>query len=607
MPKPAPARSTGSASASAPILPPGRFTTLPQRLGLIFATIACLSLAFAPLKQFYLAWVGLVPWLLLVAGAQSRKAVFWWSWLTGYLFFAVNMWWLACVTLPGAAALVLYLGLYFPVAGLIIRGSGLMRETSPRSADFSMNDKVGRQLAALLLIPALWIGLEWIRGNLFTGLPWLYLGHTQTPALVMCQIADFASAYGVGFWVIMLNVLITLAILSRFNVRKLFGPIALTAVTLAGVLAYGLFRMGQQTTAPGPTILLIQPHVPQDNSGAKGADFNTLTEFHLNRTRAALQTLKDHNKSVDLVVWSETMMPFLGGDTFFRLTRGSIIYTDNAGEQYDYLAVRSLELKLAKDFNADILVGAVTVEPRMDANGDIVTVPPNRTVALNRYNSAHLIPRTGLPSDLRYDKSHLVPFGEFIPFKDSVPLLYKFFNLFNPYGGDYNTLQPGTRITLFPLDSAAGKFKYVTPICFEDVDSALVAQMFRPESGSAKRADLIVNLTNDGWFRVNQMPQHLQIATFRSIENRVPTARSVNTGISAFIDPVGRVYGELPRSQTGESTQQLIVDSRTTFYTLYGNVFAWICFLVTGILTALNIARAISARKNRKKLAATGR
>jgi len=598
--------SSATPSASPVVLPAGRFTSLGQRLLLILASVVCLSLAFAPFNQFYLAWIGLVPWLLLIAGSKSRKAVFWWSWLAGYLFFGVSMWWLACVTLPGAAALVLYLGLYFPVIGLIIRGSGLLRDISPESADFSLNDKIGRQLSALLLIPAIWIGFEWIRGNLFTGLPWLYLGHTQTPALVMCQIADLASAYGVGFWVVMLNVLITLAILNRFSFRKLFAPIALTSVTIACVLAYGLFRMSQQTTAPGPTILLIQPNVPQDNSGAKGADFNVLTDFHLTYTQAALQKLKEQNKAIDLVVWSETMMPFMGDERFFKLTRGTIVYTDKAGEEYDYLAVRSLELKLAKQFNADILVGAVTIVPRVDSKGELITTA-NRNVALDRFNSAHLIPRTGLPSGLRYDKSHLVPFGEFIPFKDSIPLLYKFFNLFNPYSADANTLVPGTSVTLFPLESAVGKFKFVTPICFEDVDSALVARMFRPDSGSAKRADLIVNLTNDGWFRVNQMPQHLQIAAFRSIENRVPTARSVNTGISAFIDPLGRIYGELPRSQVGQSAQQLIVDSRTTFYTLYGNVFAWICLFITALLTVLNIARAWSARKNRKKLAAMGR
>src|SRR5687767_13433614 len=132
-------------------------------------TVILLTLAYAPVGQFYLAWVGLVPWLILVGRARSNKPVFWGSWLAGFAFFAINMWWLVFVTLPGAITLVIYLGVYFALVGVLIRSARLL---APATAQ--------RALGAVFLIPTLWVAGEWIRGNLFTGLPWLYLGHTQT-------------------------------------------------------------------------------------------------------------------------------------------------------------------------------------------------------------------------------------------------------------------------------------------------------------------------------------------------------------------------------------------------------------------------------------------
>ena len=112
----------------------------------------------------------------------------------------------------------------------------------------------------------------------------------------------------------------------------------------------------------------------------------------------------------------------------------------------------------------------------------------------------------------------------------------------------------------------------------------------RPGDGR-KAADFIVNITNDGWFKANQMPQHLQAARFRSIENRAPTARSVNTGISGFIDSFGRVYGLVPAGTEGTSVQRLQLDSRVTLYTRWGDVFALLCAAVTAVLAGASVVR----------------
>ncbi|MGH7180179.1 MAG: hypothetical protein ACREJC_22565, partial [Tepidisphaeraceae bacterium] len=163
--------------------------------GLSLTTVALFSLSLAPIHQFYLAWVALVPWLILLHGCRTKRGAFFWSWFTGTLFFAVNMWWLIAVSAPGAVALVGWLGLFWGVTGLIIRWCRLLPEpsASPLGA-----------LRSIVMIAATWTASEWMRGNFSIlgehGLPWLFLGHTQSPFLVACQIADLGGACMVSFW-----------------------------------------------------------------------------------------------------------------------------------------------------------------------------------------------------------------------------------------------------------------------------------------------------------------------------------------------------------------------------------------------------------------------
>jgi apolipoprotein N-acyltransferase len=140
----------------------------------------------------------------------------------------------------------------------------------------------------------------------------------------------------------------------------------------------------------------------------------------------------------------------------------------------------------------------------------------------------------------------------------------------------------------------------VTPICFEDMDGVLVRRMFAPDASGRKRAEFIVNITNDGWFKYNEMPQHLQAAVFRSIENRVPTARSVNTGISGFIDSDGRKSDLIPPGEAGTSVATIALDDRVTFYTRFGDVFAYLCAGATAVLAAVGIIQWLKTRRKRE-------
>ena len=134
--------------------------------------------------------------------------------------------------------------------------------------------------------------------------------------------------------------------------------------------------------------------------------------------------------------------------------------------------------------------------------------------------------------------------------------------------------------------------RFVAPICFEDIVPSMVARMLHePGSGAARRADFLVNITNDGWFRAAQMPQHLQAALFRSIEHRVATARSVNTGISGFVDPLGRVSGIVPAETEGWSAQKLLLDRRVAPYTRLGDAFPITCVAATAAVCVAGIVR----------------
>jgi apolipoprotein N-acyltransferase len=554
-----------------------------------------LTLAFAPLKQFYLAWIALVPWLVFLARTRSTKSAFFWSILLGVTVGHANIAWLMPVTNGGEIGLVFYMALYWGFAALLIRPL-LLYPLSPALS--AVEGSILYPLLLTVLVPTIWIALEFIRGNLCTGIPWLYLGHTQTPILTMCQISDTFGVYGVTFWVVAVNTLIALFFFVttpkseisnlKFEIKNLLDLPAATAaviLVLAGAFIYGRHRLAEQTTSPGPTITVIQSNFPQSNTGTKGATEEGLVNFHIEQTQKALALQAAAGIHSDLVVWSETMMPSLNPEArdFLSTTK----YGAFIEQTHQRLG------QLAKRFDVSILAGGIYYGSYREEK--------NTLIPLDRRNVAYFYDPTGQLSATRYDKIHLVPFGEFVPFKTSIPWLYKFLLSLSPYDYDY-TVQPGDEnaIPVYTLSPhASGKpVRFVTPICFEDVDSRLVARMFRGPHRS-KRADLIVNLTNDGWFKAPELPQHLQIAIFRSIETRAPTARAVNTGLSGFIDSCGRTHDMLPIHTEGASTATIELDSRIPLYIIVGDLFAAICVVITGLAALWLIYAAWAARRNK--------
>jgi len=524
-------------------------SSLIRRLSLPLSSAVLLTLAFAPVSQYYLAWIGLAPWLLFLAEAPSQRSAFKFSWVGGTAFFVMNMWWMAHINVPGMVALLIYCGLYWGLAGLVIRGAAL----------------VDRGIGGVFGVAAVWTAFEWIRGHLFTGLPWLYLGYTQTPVLNMCQVADVGGVYAVTFWLAAANALAALLWLHRDDDAPLKRPIISVAVLLALCGGYGWYRMRQTPAmlSEGPLLAVIQSNYPQSNSGAKGASLSDRLSFHVGETLAALAK---NPGQIDLVAWSETMMAPLNAQA--------------RAEDEDLQRLHQLLSQLASKNHVALLTGAEYAGDwkSQEREGQLVLMP------MDCRNSAYLFDRDGRMDDSpghRYDKIHLVPFGEFIPFKRTLPFLYRLFVALGPrYYSDYE-LQAGPRdaMTVFELKGGDRVWRFVTPICFEDIDANLCAAMFRPAPGGpgGKRADFLVNLTNDGWFMANENRQHAQAAIFRCIENRVPAARSVNTGVSGLIDSTGQPLRLLAPRTPGWTVGKLMLDSRVTFYTRWGDGFALGC------------------------------
>jgi apolipoprotein N-acyltransferase len=216
-------------------------------------------------------------------------------------------------------------------------------------------------------------------------------------------------------------------------------------------------------------------------------------------------------------------------------------------------------------------------------------------------NSAVLYLAGGQRFGGRYDKMHLVPFGEVVPFKQSWPWLHRLLNGMTPYDFDY-TLDAGQEPKVFQFRSGERDWRFGVAICYEDV-TAWVPRCLAVADG-AKRIDFLLNISNDGWFvsggkdtpikATGELLQHLAICKFRAVENRIGIARAVNTGISGFIRPDGQVQtkgqaGTLPddprarQTVTGFLTDRVYTDTRISLYSRWGDVFAIACVSLTGL------------------------
>ncbi len=569
------------------------------------------GLCFPPVGFWPVAYVALVPFAVACERAVAWRGIrglLFWTWLIYALFWAVAGRWMLPVTAVGHVVLSIWMGLTFALAAVVLW-------------------KVQRAWRGplWLTLPMVWVGFEVLRAAVpFGGMNWFMLGHTQAPwragqVSVVAQVADLFGQHTVSLFIAMVNGLIAeLMVRPIYNgktgrqkrmARRAIVGVFFTAMVSTLVLGYGQFRLDQTAGAQseGPRIGLIQTNVPQDNKTSRTMAVDAMMWSQLMEgTRGLLAREAEADRRVDWVVWPETSVPYplnpeavmdarlasagwgmmeLEGEaaddeSFIRLAEQMDVSVQALpaymAEWWAFRGSLTDELAaLSDDSGALLIVGAPFVLREQDED--------------RSHNSVFVVsPGEGIWAE-RYDKGHLVPFGESLPVIELNPGLKEWFiqNL-TPYGDDYTT-DPGQTMTRFELAFGdEGSVTAATPVCFEDT-VARRCQAMVYEQG-AKVTDVLVNVTNDGWFQTrqgegrygptSQPDQQLQIATLRCIENRVPMVRAVNTGVSAFIGSNGRVEAILVRDGRrrgveAAAARRVMLDRRSTLYGVVGDSPMW--------------------------------
>ncbi len=533
------------------------------------ASAVMLTVIQAPISFSLLAWVSLVPFILACSPDAKPRRLALVSYVISLFYWLANLYWIVPVTIVGWIAFCLYTALLWPILALCLR--------------YCRTKKIPLFLASAVLI----VGIERMQGFFLGGFFWRFLAHSQYQNITLIQIADMFGTAGISFLIAMVNGLLAeLIIAARLafarkqggqkNIFKIIQlpKVALVCAAVVATIIYGRWRIGQedQCVKLGPYVASLQSNVPQSvkRSFESSEDlFNGLMEH----SKAAVQT------DAELIVWPETMVQATLNPEVLRLLEPSHPWKifDKALREH------------SKD-TAFVLVGAYGGMPEIRENLEVYLA--------QRYNSAFLYKRDGEKAAESYNKIHLVPFGEVLPFRNSCRWLYNFLMKFTPYNYDYS-LDAGTEYTIFEMTNPYNEtrdYKFSVMICYEGTVPA-IARRFALDKQGTKRIDWLVNISNDGWFvrfkdgkvlPSAELAQHAVVCAFRAVENRLAVVRSVNTGISCLIDSSGRIRngflaGNLP-PKTMERTgmpgwflDRISIDRRTTFFSKFGEWLGFCC------------------------------
>jgi apolipoprotein N-acyltransferase len=493
----------------------------PWPMRLLFAVVSgiLLAAAFPKLDWEPLAWVGLVPLLVAVRGVRPGRA-FLIGWLSGTTFYVLTCYWIVH-TIDHYTALptVVAAGI------LLLMAAVLGAYTGAFTAGLRWLEQRG--VPAVWIAPPLWVTLEWLRGWFFIGFPWAALGYSQYRFHDLVQMAEVTGVYGLSAVVVLFNVVAAEVLRSRRVPRRAVVPsLMLLTVLVIGLPAAGRWRAGMLAARPAVGHLRVgiaQGNIQQDHKWDPAFQGETLSRYRdLTRATAEAQPA--------LVVWPETATPF-----YFQ----------------EPTALREEILDVAQANGVHLLFGS----PAFAQEGD---------GTIEEMNRAYLVSPAGREV-ATYDKMQLVPFGEYVPYHR---ILFFVDKIVHGFGG----IVPGLTPTVFHVGAA----RFGTLICYEGVFPALTRQFV------LHGADFLVNITNDAWYGPTSAPyQSLAQVTLRAVENRVPLVRSANTGLSAIIDPDGRIRWQGPLEEIVWHVDEIAWPGVRTFYTAYGDVFAYLAALAT--------------------------
>ena len=506
-------------------------------LFLTLLSAAFIIFSFPVYDVGWLAWIGLVPFFTAISDKRPGAA-FLWSYLLGIACAAAIYSWIfeaPGYTIFHHTVLALIVGFYTALFGCFFG---------------FMNRRFNLPLA-LFSAPFIWVSMEYIRSNLFfLALPFPVLGHTQYSHPYLIQMANLTGAYGVSALIVGINSALTMILLrvlggsknrlffvgnapSRAAVCFVSG---MSLLLVLGALFYGERELSRNPAAKKLRISVIQGNIDREKklNAGKNADF-IMGRY----TDLTLEALKENP---DLIVWPEAATP---------------------GLVLKNMRLQQRLIRLIRKVNRPFVVGSSEY-----AKFSREILEPGRTG-----NTALYFSPTGKILG-QYLKINLIPFGEYIPYENVIPWP----EFIVPKKNRAQDV-PGKEFTIFELNGA----KFGVVICSEGAFPNLFRQFVK------RGANFMLNITNEGWFGEAALYQKVAAGVFRAVENRVAMARATNTGISCFIDPTGRVYGKVRSDQRetfveGCMTEDILLSDNKTFYTLYGNIFAFICLGVTAML-----------------------
>ncbi len=521
--------------------------------GLVLVS-AALQVVIFPLPGLYgLAWIAAAP--LIVAILRSRvpetlqldgqarllPATPWQGFVLGYLcgilWFAGTCYWIFDTMhryggLPIPVAVLaqilfcMYVGLYHGMFGLllaVIAGSKMVGSKIVRPEIVASGASIRRALGAA---PFLWVAVELARTRI-TAFPWELLGCSQTGNFALTRIATLTGVYGLSFEIVLVNSVFAAAFLVAKEQRK--------RLLVAACAAAVILQTGQLLVPPpvamDHTALLVQPNIPIQEGAMWTKEYFQSTLRDLTATSVPPVGEKA-DRRYDLIVWPESPSPFYTNDPLFREAVSA----------------------LARQSGSWVVAGSIGITPAMHSGGESSQI----------FNSATLINPQGEWVG-RYDKVHLVPFGEYLPF----PQLFAFAGGLTKEVGEF---ERGASRT--PLD--AGGQRLGMFICYESIFPDEVRQ------GPLQGAQVLLNISNDGWYGDSgAWKQHLQQTQMRAIENGRWLLAGTNTGMTASVDPDGRIVAATPRKVRTALAAPYALISGTTFYTRHGDWFAYLCAIIS--------------------------
>ncbi len=520
-------------------------------LGIVSALLLLLPFSIVgpvPAWRTFFAWVAFVPLLYGLLSQQNLnrpRAILHGTlaaYLMGFLWFVGNCYWIyqtmlyygGLPPLISIGILVAYSmaqGLYFAAFGMLLTATAKgFRSTS----------------AALLAAPFFWVGLEVLSANL-TKVPWDLLGYSQVDNFLLTRLAPFTGVYGLTFVLMAGNALVAWGLVAPSLQRRV--PVVAGSLVLALLLQNGDHFAPPAAPVEAKAVLLQQNlNVNQDNTwpGSEYADhlgqFAKLSARTCAPYLAGLPELDEYPVTPDcpvvplspnVIVWPESPAPFVNHDA--RLLN----------------ALRDL----AVSTRAPLIVGTTSFDSH-DLHTDM-------------YNSALFIGADGAVAG-RYDKIHLVPWGEYIPYKE----FFSFAKNLTQQAGD---MTHGWRRVVF----SSGGHTFGVFICYEEIFGNEVRLFVK---GGAQ---VLVNISNDGWYGDTAAPwQTLNMSRMRAVENRRWMLRDTNTGLTTIIDPYGRLTASVERHALTSLAARYGYRSDLTFYTVHGDLFAYLCGIITFMILA---------------------